>query len=80
MSLISTRLFPRPHVTQVARAERQGRDLFKVNDGNLKMKIKDTSEDDRWTSLTSPIFKDYLSEFGIESEGYTQKIIKKYIK
>jgi len=54
--------------------------LFKVNDGNLKMKIKDTSEDDRWTTLTSPIFKDYLSEFGIESEGYTQKIIKKYIK
>ena len=54
--------------------------IFNVNDGSLKMKIKDTNEDDGWTSLTSPIFKDYLSDFGIESEGYTQKIIEKYIK
>ena len=54
--------------------------IFNVNDGSLKMKIKDTNEDDRWTSLTSPIFKDYLSDFGIESKGYTQKIIEKYIK
>tara|TARA_R100000908_G_scaffold43046_1_gene20142 strand:- start:117 stop:803 length:687 start_codon:yes stop_codon:yes gene_type:complete len=54
--------------------------FFNVSDSSLKMKIKDTNEDDRWTSLTSPIFKDYLSEFGIESKGYTQKIIEKYIK
>ena len=54
--------------------------IFNVNDGSLKMKIKDTNEDDRWTSLASPIFKDYLSDFGIESKGYTQKIIEKYIK
>ena len=44
------------------------------------MKIKDTNEDNRWTSLTSPISKDYLSDFSIESRGYTQKIIEKYIK
>jgi len=54
--------------------------FFNVNDGNLKMEIKDTNEDNRWTSLTSPIFKDYLSDFSIESRGYTQKIIEKYIK
>ena len=47
---------------------------------SLKMIIKDVNEDDSWTLSSSPIFKEYLTEFKIESTGYTKKIIRKYIK
>ena len=47
---------------------------------NLKINNVGIKEDDSWTSLSSPIFKEYLTKFKIQSEGYTEKIIRKYIK
>ena len=54
--------------------------FFGVDMESLKMIIKDVNEDDSWTLSSSPIFKEYLTEFKIESTGYTEKIIRKYIK
>ena len=43
------------------------------------MRIKDNSEDDKWTLSSSDIFKQYLTKYKIKIDGYTEKIIKKYI-
>ena len=59
-------------------------DLYKkigyILDINPIIKIKDKKEDDGWTLLSSDIFNDYMNDSKIESSGYTEKIIKKYIK
>ena len=54
--------------------------FFSVDMENLKINNVGIKEDDSWTSLSSPIFKEYLTKFKIQSEGYTEKIIRKYIK
>lgn len=59
-------------------------DLYKKIGYILKMKpiikIKERAENDGWTLLSSAIFNDYMNDLKIESTGYTEKIIKKYIK
>jgi hypothetical protein len=54
--------------------------FFSLGVENLKINNVGINEDDSWTLLSSPIFKEYLTKFKIQSEGYTEKIIRKYIK
>jgi len=44
------------------------------------IKIKVKNEDDGWTTISDSTFNDFLIINQIKSEGYTEKIIKKYIK
>tara|TARA_R110002074_G_scaffold53941_2_gene134742 strand:+ start:1061 stop:1744 length:684 start_codon:yes stop_codon:yes gene_type:complete len=44
------------------------------------IKIKVKNEDDGWTKISDSTFNNFLIINKIKSEGYTEKIIKKYIK
>ena len=44
------------------------------------IKIKDKDEDDGWTTISDEFFNDFLVINKIKSDGYTEKIIKKYIE
>ena len=44
------------------------------------IKIQEKSEDDGWTLLDSDIFKEFLHTLNIIPVGYTERVIKKYIK
>ena len=49
---------------------------------NMKpiIKIKVKNEDDGWTKISDDTFNNFLIISKIKSEGYTEKIIKKYVK
>ena len=44
------------------------------------IKIQEKTEDDGWTLLNSDIFKEFLHTLKIIPVGYTERVIKKYIK
>jgi len=48
------------------------------NKGSIKM--INNVEDDNWSTLRSDIFNDYINTLKIDGNGYTEKILKKYIK
>jgi UDP-2-acetamido-2,6-beta-L-arabino-hexul-4-ose reductase len=47
---------------------------------NIIMEIKKKKENNNWVKLKSEIFNDFINTSKIEPYGYTEKILKKYIK
>ena len=51
-----------------------------ILNNKVSIKIINNIEDNNWVTLRSNIFNDYINTLKIDNNGYTEKILKKYIK
>ena len=51
-----------------------------ILNNKVSIKIINNIEDNNWVTLRSDIFNDYINTLKIDNNGYTEKILRKYIK